>query len=94
MADSDASPKDYLSVAKQLVQAKADLEAKNNAGQTPFYLACATGDLDMVKLLFDAGSDPNTVDNQGITALHAVNRGNVELLSFLLNEAGCKPHDL
>ena len=91
MADNAASPKDFLAVAKALVEAKADLHTKNNAGHTPFHLACASGDLNMVKFLFECGSDPNTVDNQGTTPLHAaVQSGDADLLSYLLTEVGAK----
>lgn len=89
MSADAASSKDFLEVAKALVEAKADLHIKNHAGYTPFHLACASGDLNMVKFLFERGSDPNTVDNQGMTPLHAAaQRGHAEILSYLLTEAG------
>lgn len=92
MPDADTGPEDYLAVAKYLVQAKADLGAKNNAGQTPFHVACSGGHFDMVKFLFESGSDPNTADNQGISPLHAaVHHGHAEvLLPYLLKVAECK----
>lgn len=84
MSNEDAGPADYLGVAKQLVEAKADLHTKNNAGQTPFHVACSGGYLDMVKFLLEAGSDPNTVDNQGATPLNsAQQRGHAEIVAYL-----------
>lgn len=92
MPDANASPEDYLAVAKHLVEAKANLSAKNNAGQTPFHVACCAGHFDMVKFLFESGSDPHVADNEGVTPLHAaVLRGHsAELLPYLLQVAGCK----
>lgn len=91
MADHDASPPDYLAVAKFLVEAKADLHAKDNAGQTPFHVACAAGNSDMAKFLFEASSDPNVVDNQGTTPLHAaIKNDHAELRAYLLAILGRK----
>lgn len=41
-------------VAKMLVDAKADIHATNAKGQTPLHCACQKGWLDIAKLLVDA----------------------------------------
>ena len=76
---------DFIETAKALVNSKAMLEARDNAGLTPFHLACAVGNLNMVKLLFESRSDPNTVDDRGFTPLHtAAQRGHADILPYLL----------
>ena len=50
---------DDLETAKLLVYAKANVKAVNRYGVTPLSLACASGDEALVKLLLDAGADPN-----------------------------------
>jgi ankyrin repeat protein len=87
----DAS-ESYLAIARMLVDSKADLEAKNNAGRTPFHHACASGSLEMAEYLFECGSDPNVIDNAGATPLHvAAQGGHAGIVKFLLTVAKCDP---
>jgi ankyrin repeat protein len=82
---ADEQKGDFIATAKALIEIRAMLEARDNAGLTPFHLACAAGNLDMVKFLFESGSDPNTVDNQGFTPLHtAAQKGHASLVPYLL----------
>jgi hypothetical protein len=54
-----------------LLEDGADLDKKNNAGQTPLFLACELGHTDIAKLLLDFGANPNLVlDDNGHTVLH------------------------
>jgi ankyrin repeat protein len=79
--------KDFIQTAKSLIGAKAMLDARDNAGRTAFHVACSRGNLDMIKLLLEAGSDPNTVDNQGFTPLHTATQeghADAETIAYLL----------
>ncbi|MBS0606227.1 MAG: ankyrin repeat domain-containing protein [Verrucomicrobia bacterium] len=56
---------------KLLIDAKANIHAKNQWGQTPFYLACFNGHSDVVKQLIAAKANINEKYITGTTALHA-----------------------
>ncbi len=46
------------------------LEDKDSLGRTPLHLSVERGDIDTVRVLLDAGADPNARDKDGITALN------------------------
>ena len=53
---------------------------------TPLALACANGNAEMIRLLLDAGADPNSVDPAGETALMMAARiGNLDAVKVLLD---------
>ena len=47
------------------------LDAKDTKGKTALWLACAYRQHDAVKLLLEAGSNPNIADNEDVTCLQA-----------------------
>ena len=53
-----------------LIQAGADVNAREDCGYTPLHCACASGDSAMVKLLIENGADVNAVNHDGQTPLH------------------------
>ncbi|KAI9791843.1 MAG: BRCA1-associated RING domain protein 1 [Peltula sp. TS41687] len=54
-------------------------------GYTMLHIAAAKGNLPMMKLLLEKGSDPNAQDSHGWTALHlAVEQGHQEVANLLL----------
>ena len=59
-----------LSLCQILVEAKADVGKKNNAGQTPLHIACNNGQVSIVSYLLSKEADPNEVDKGGNTSLH------------------------
>lgn len=62
-------------------------ELKDEAGWTPFHIACAVGNLSIIKQLFalDTKPDLNLPTNQGITVLHlAVSKKHPRICEFLL----------
>ena len=61
-------------MAKLLVRAGADATARNRYGITPLYLAAVNGSADMIRMLLDAGADPNGVAPTGETALMTASR--------------------
>ncbi|XP_026067891.1 ankyrin repeat and KH domain-containing protein 1 isoform X2 [Carassius auratus] len=65
-----------------------NLDKRNSVGETQLHRACIRGDLQMVKVLIEAGSNVNVSDHAGWTALHeACSRGFVDVAEQLL-EAG------
>ena len=77
-----------LDCVKALIEAGADLNAKENDGWTALHLAACNGKLDCVKALIEAGADLNAKDNDGWTALHLAARyGKLDCVKALI-EAG------
>ena len=65
------------SIAKILLDSGASVERKNNSGQTPllamfFRAGQQHGWLDTIRILLEAGSDPNAKDKDGCTYLHYI----------------------
>ena len=72
-------------------QGGVNVNAKNNAGNTPLHLAAARNDADAARvldfLLIWGGADVNAANNAGNTPLHVVAGGNanVNVVNFLLS---------
>lgn len=78
-----------LEAAKALIDCGADPNIKGDVRlmnkQTPFMLCAAKGDLDLLKVLHDAGGDPLLTDKLGKTPLMlSVKNGNIHVASYLL----------
>lgn len=76
-----------------LVESSVDLESRVNGGDldgcTPLLLACATGHLNVARLLFQAGASLDATDSQHNSAyVHAAAHNHLELLQWLMEEAG------
>ena len=57
----------------------------NRYGVTPLFLACSNGNAAMIRLLLDAGADPNSEDPTGETALmEAARVGTLDAVKLLL----------
>ena len=69
----------YRACSAQTVRAVidhgGDVNAVNNRGQTALWFACADGHESIVKILLDAGADPNITDKYGDSCLHAAIHG-------------------
>ena len=69
----------YHACSAQTIQAiikhGADLNAVNNKGQTALWFACEDGQEGFVKVLLDAGADPNITDNGKDSSLHSAVNG-------------------
>ena len=79
-------------VVQMLIDAGADLEAKNEKGRSPLLLACEVGKLDAVKMLVEAGARACATDSQGDTCLIlAASFGHTEIVRYL---AGLKEVDV
>ncbi len=69
-----AIEKSHFSAIKKLLNAGADIHARNNKGYTPLIVAVNMGSLLMVKQMVENGALVSTTDNQGRNAIdHASN---------------------
>ncbi|GFN83213.1 ankyrin repeat-containing protein [Plakobranchus ocellatus] len=59
-------------IARLLIQAGADLEARTINGRTPLLAAAYTGKTGVINVLNEHGADMAAVDNAGNSALHAL----------------------
>ena len=80
-------------MAAALVRAHASVKAATRIGAyTPLQLASRSGSAAVVKVLLDAGADPNTPSASGATALHlAAAAGNPDAVAALLAK-GANPN--
>lgn len=73
--------------AKRIIQARADVQAKNRYGVSPLSLACQNGSDELVGLLLAAGADPNSSLPGGETALiTAARTGRCEPVKLLISK--------
>lgn len=81
---------DHREIVAILLQAGAK-SCSDESGWTPFHIACAVGDLDIVKRLWESHElpDPDVATNNGTTPLHlAVSKRHTGVVQFLLEECG------
>ena len=72
-------------VAQVLIDAGADIEARNIIGSTPLHCACQGGAHEIVQMLVEAGADVCEVDDQGRTCLSiAAQNGHTETVRYLV----------
>lgn len=70
-----------VSVAKKLLDARANASSTDEEGMTPLLVACASGRSDLISLLMDYGACPTVRDNSGRSATDIANfHGHPELM--------------
>jgi len=72
-----------------LLDQKAEMDVRDNNGDTPLHSAAACGDVDVSRLLLKRGADVNAENDEGSTPLHRASEvsstGNSEIVRLLLN---------
>jgi hypothetical protein len=68
-----------IDIAKELIERKADVNAKSSTGMTALMIAAAHNNPPMIGLLIESGADPDAKNNQGQTAADVAGiNGNLE----------------
>lgn len=86
-----AAEKGSIELVQELLEAKADVRQKDKQGKIALYYAieAAHENLDVISLLLDFGSDPNTDTNEGKTPLlRAIEKDYFETTKILLEKGG------
>jgi len=74
----------HAAIAKALVRAGADVNARQRHGWTPLHGAADSGDRETVHLLLEHGADPAAIHDGGKTALEiAREKGHAEIIEVL-----------
>jgi ankyrin repeat protein len=72
-------------IAKELIDAKVNIELKNIDGNTALWNACFGGDYKCVELLVKAGIELNSKNDNGVTALmYSASAGKEDMVKLLL----------
>ena len=78
-------------VMRVLLQRRADVNSTaGNAANTPLMKAAATGAINLVRMLIEAGAHVNTMNERGQTAMDMANRSNKATVR-VLEAAGARP---
>jgi ankyrin repeat protein len=84
-----AARKSDAAAVKALLAKGADVNAKSAYGATPLFFACDRGSAEVVKVLLDAGADPNIRDTfyKATPTIWAVQRDHAEVVKLLVEKA-------
>ncbi len=82
---SEIKPMDKNSHLEEYIENRADIEAKDNYGNTPLISASAYGHVEVVKFLIESGADIEAKNNYGNTSLNRASaNGCVEVVKILI----------
>ena len=77
---------DFKVLGKTYLQMGADITYRHALDETPLHIAAANASASMLKLLLDAGADPDWTDTDGMNALHHSSiSGLAEAVSLLVD---------
>jgi hypothetical protein len=83
----DSAKRGDVQEAKSLLDQGAEVNAQNEYGYTPLFLAAREGKALMATTLLNRGADVNMKTRDGLTPLHtACYEGNTEMAELLLNQ--------
>ncbi len=86
----EAAQNGLIEIATLLLNAGADINARNQHNQTPLHLAVDNFDVKMAQFLLKEGASCNSQDEIGNSPLHwAAQKGNRELIQLLKPHANC-----
>ncbi len=80
-----AATRKAVDAAEALIFHKADVNAKKPDGVRPLHVACATGNLEIAKLLLSHGAQPGPADKQGRTPM-TLAKDNLPILKLFERE--------
>jgi ankyrin repeat protein len=76
----------HIAIAETLIRSGADVNARDDIDDSPYYFAGAEGRLEILRMTVAAGADLNSVNRYGGTALiPAAHHGHVETVKYLLS---------
>ena len=79
-----AAKKDQKGIAKILIRAGADVNAKCNKLETPLHKAAKSNNLELVQILLQRGANVNLMSKEG-SALHiAIQKGYDDIVGYLI----------
>jgi len=80
-----AMHKHYI-IVEALLDAGADVNARNRNNCIPLHFAATNGSTDIARILLEHGANVNASGNDNYTPLHAAStQGNVEMVKFLIS---------
>ena len=85
-----AAHNNHADVVQVLIDAGADIEARDNTGYSPLHFACRSGSLDTVKLLVRAGAGVRAGDEGFTCLIHASRNGHTETVRYLVVVEGAQ----
>ena len=71
-----------IQTVQAIINLSANVNAVNNRGQTPLWLACADGQEQFVKMLLHNGADPNIADDFSDFCLHSAMYGTMQYRDY------------
>ncbi|OAF69856.1 hypothetical protein A3Q56_02387 [Intoshia linei] len=90
-----ACEKGHTKFVDVLIQNHAYLDVKNKKGNCPLYLACMGGFFEIVKMLLNAGADPDSNDNRKVYCISvALRKGFVNIVRYLVKFVTQFPSDI
>ena len=79
-----------LTELRKLLEARVDIDSRDDLGRTALMLATLRGHAEAVDLLLEKGADPNVADTEGVTPLQAAREGKNAAIAAALERRGAR----